>query len=75
MGAPMIPEACFNCRNLTGLYLKPNGSDEPALLEQIAVVSCNAYPTGIPEAIQDGENMHREPIRGDNGIQFELAEV
>lgn len=32
---------------------------------------CRAFPTGIPEMILSGENDHREPVRGDNGIQYE----
>jgi hypothetical protein len=32
--------------------------------------TCDAFPNGIPDSILDGEEDHKEPIRGDNGIQF-----
>jgi len=35
---------------------------------------CDAFPEEIPmEIILNGED-HRQPIEGDNGIQFEVAE-
>ena len=33
--------------------------------------SCEAYPDGIPEEIFNGEVDHKEPYKGDHGIQFE----
>lgn len=33
--------------------------------------TCDAFPTGIPEAVFGNELDHREPIEGDHGIQFE----
>lgn len=33
---------------------------------------CKAYPGGIPDKIYQGGFDHREPYKGDNGIQFEL---
>lgn len=33
--------------------------------------TCNAFPTGIPEAVLGNELDHRQPIDGDHGIQFE----
>ncbi len=35
---------------------------------------CRAFPKGIPREIWDGKNGHRQPYRGDRGIQFEFAD-
>lgn len=37
--------------------------------------TCVAFPQGIPSAILTGKNSHNKPYPGDNGIQFEPAEV
>lgn len=37
-------------------------------------LKCKAFPAGIPEEILDGENDHRKPYPGDNGILFEQNE-
>lgn len=33
--------------------------------------TCSAFPNGIPKEILTGDNDHKEPVRGDNGILFE----
>ena len=38
------------------------------------ILSCKAYPKGIPEAILTGDHDHTKPYKGDNGIQFEPKE-
>ena len=35
---------------------------------------CKAFPQGIPQNIITGENDHKKPYPGDNGIQFEKKE-
>jgi len=33
-------------------------------------VACAAFPKGIPREILSGENTHKKPYPGDNGIMF-----
>lgn len=33
--------------------------------------TCEAFPNGIPQVILSGDNTHRKPFPGDNGIHFE----
>ena len=34
-------------------------------------LQCEAFPGGIPDKIINGEHDHKNPYKGDNGIQFE----
>ena len=43
--------------------------------EESEVVFCSAFPEGIPEDIIDGDNLHTDPVKGDNGIQYEEAKA
>ena len=36
-------------------------------------VACKAFPAGIPLNVLVNEEDHREPIVGDNGVQFAVA--
>lgn len=36
--------------------------------------TCDAFPSGIPASILNGENDHKNPYPGDNGIRFELLD-
>jgi len=47
--------SCINCRYL---YLTKKRT-------------CEAFPKGIPTEILIGENSHRKPFDGDNGIRWE----
>jgi len=49
-------------------YLGVNQPDGTELTERNV---CNAFSEGIPYVIAYGNNDHREPYDGDNGIQFE----
>ena len=37
-------------------------------------IYCEAFPRGIPASIIERFGDHRQPIAGDNGIRFELAD-
>lgn len=49
---------CDACR-----HLRDGDIDQPW--------NCDAFPVAIPEPVLWNEQDHREPIPGDNGIQFE----
>ena len=68
MGLPPIPAACFDCVHFDGA-----GGEPQDLHEGEPTIICTAFPRGIPDAIVEGRNMHREPVDGDNGLQYEKA--
>lgn len=37
-------------------------------------VTCRAFPDGIPDSILVEGGNHFDPVKGDNGIQFEALE-
>jgi hypothetical protein len=43
----------------------------PTEVDGRITIVCEAFPQGIPQEILDGEDLHLEPVEGDNGIQFE----
>lgn len=51
---PVLPPLCRIC-----LYSRPGTG-----------AGCEAFPSGIPERIREGEVLHREPVPGDHGICF-----
>ena len=56
---PFLSEVCAFCR-----HLRKDGIGR----------TCDAFPDGIPLLIWRGENRHRDPYKGDHGIQFEAIE-
>lgn len=53
------------CKHYKGI-IQPDGT------EMSEVHSCTAFPPGIPYEISDGDNLHSEPLEGqDNKITFE----
>lgn len=50
---------CSNCAHF-------NADDPP---------TCRAFPKGILWLILSGQDNHRNPLRGDHGIQFERRKV
>lgn len=69
MGAPMIPKACHDCIHFMGMK-QVDENDDGSQEEVEMTVHCAAFPNGIPEDIQEGQNMHRKPYEGDHGIQY-----
>lgn len=53
-----------HCKHYTGL-------DRPTGKESTEVHICTAFPTGIPDDIAYGSNLHILPVPNDRGIQYE----
>jgi hypothetical protein len=62
-----IPCSVKSCKHYRGIS-QPDGT------ERTEVDVCSAFPSGIPEVITLGKNLHTEPYPGDNGIQYERGE-
>jgi hypothetical protein len=52
---PVFSPVCSGCRHLKEMYKTRR---------------CAAFPNGIPPEIWLGQNDHRQPYPGDQGIQF-----
>lgn len=52
-----LPPQCLTCARWDGAGTK----------------SCEAYPTQIPDEIWDGNVDHRDPYKGDHGLQWQSA--
>ncbi len=63
-----VYESCADCKHFLGVL--PQEEDPPGQ-EVFAIGRCVAFPKGIPEEVQNGDNWHRTPIDGDHGIQYE----
>jgi len=55
-----------NCKHYIGI-IQPDGT------EMTETNACKAFPKGIPDEIAYGDNKHKKPYPGDNGIQFEAV--
>jgi hypothetical protein len=68
---PILPPICVTCKHYTGV--RTEQSEERDTIDEL-VYMCSAFPEGIPPEIVLGDNDHRKPYEGDNGIQYDQAE-
>lgn len=59
MTTPAAPPICYECKHFN---------------ENPEVLTCTAFPDGIPFEIITSEFDHHKPYPGDHGIQFEPIE-
>lgn len=45
-----------------------------AVIDSWGYITCAAFPDGVPDDIMFEGRLHRRPIKGDHGIQFERGE-
>lgn len=64
----IIPSWCwkFGCKHYRGVTELRDGD------ESSQVATCEAFPEGIPDSINLGDEFHTEPVVGDHDLQFEL---
>ncbi|MDZ4813989.1 MAG: hypothetical protein SGI99_15460 [Pseudomonadota bacterium] len=55
---PQLPDACASCAHFRSQLLS-------------GVALCAAFPKRIPAEVMAGRNLHRKPIAGDHGIQWQ----
>jgi hypothetical protein len=68
----MPPVPCSSCRWFIGATITEK---ESIGIQAVPVYTCEAFPGGIPEVIHVGDNNHRKPVKGDQGIQYEKLVV
>jgi len=56
-------EVCLRCRHFDSREWQASGQKR-----------CQAFAAGIPRPIWNGQNDHRQPFPGDNGIRFEAIQ-
>lgn len=71
MSEPAIPKPCVGCRHLNGFAQLEADKGEVIITGASVVWACEAFPSGIPEAIRENRRSHRKPAPGDRGIRFE----
>jgi hypothetical protein len=57
---------CIRCKHLIPAARNPFSVD--------GIISCEAFPLGIPEDLITQKVLHNKPYPGDNGIMYEAIE-